>query len=264
MLQNQIQFEKLNVEIETNKIISKLDLSVNKGELLSIIGPNGAGKSTLLKTLYREIPFTKGKILLENKLIEKYSNRQLAQNIAVLNQDTQINHAYTAQQIVMMGRYPHLKILANETVHDEAIVKDVMVRTYTWQLREQYIQTLSGGERQRLLLARALAQQPRVLLLDEPTANLDINYQLEILDLIRELTRQKITCICVLHDLNSAANYSDRIAVLHKQKIIAVGKPYEVLTKKMLEEVYCVKAIINKHPIYNTPHIITFSKQHIY
>ncbi|NLP42354.1 MAG: ABC transporter ATP-binding protein [Veillonellaceae bacterium] len=229
-------------------------LTIKGGEVLSIIGPNGSGKSTLLKTLARNIKPQQGNILLDNKAIHSYNPSALARLMAVLPQSTSAPSDLTVRELVEYGRFPHQHWWKNTKREDSLALDWAMERTKLTSLSDRLVSTLSGGERQRVWLAMALAQKPRILLLDEPTTYLDICHQLEILELVTALNNSEgITVVMVLHDMNHAARYSDRIAVLNKGSLFAVGTPEQVIRTDTLREVFNVEADIwldsNKRPI---------------
>ncbi|MGI6092305.1 MAG: ABC transporter ATP-binding protein [Negativicutes bacterium] len=239
-------------------------LTINGGEILSIIGPNGSGKSTLLKTLARNIKPEQGTVLLDSKAISSYGHSALARLMAVLPQSTSAPSDLTVRELVEYGRFPHQHWWKNTKREDSFALDWAMERTKLASLADRLVSTLSGGERQRVWLAMALAQKPRILLLDEPTTYLDICHQLEILELVTTLNRSEgITVVMVLHDMNHAARYSDRIAVLQKGSLFAVGTPEQVIKADTLREVFNVEADIwldnNNRPVC-IPHCLSVSK----
>src|SRR4030042_140651 len=208
------------------------NLEASDGEFLGLMGPNGSGKTTLLRCITNFLSGWDGNILVDKKPIGGYTPRALARVFAEVPQISSTDFPFTAHDIVMMGRIPHIgSMLDGETRKDNDIVRKAMERTNTLQFAGRYFSELSGGERQRVIIARALAQQPKILLLDEPTVYLDISGQFEMMDLIRGLNKeQHITTVTVLHDINMAARYCDRIALLSDGRLEAVGPPEEVLT----------------------------------
>lgn len=233
-----------------------VSVDVHAGEMLGVVGPNGSGKTTLLRVLDALLRPTRGAVRLEGADLATISRKAVAKAIAVVPQASAAGFGFTALEIVTMGRAPHLHPLAPEGADDEAAVRDAMERTDTWLLRDRPIDTLSGGERQRVLLARALAQTPRVLLLDEPTAHLDLKYQLEMMALVHALTRDGLAVVAAVHDLNLAAQFCDRIVVLDRGRIAAVGSPEEVLTASTLLAVYGTEVVVEHHPATGRPHIV--------
>ena len=231
-------------------------IDVHGGEMLAVVGPNGSGKTTLLRVLDALLRPTRGTVRLDGADLVTVSRKAVAKAIGVVPQASAPGFGFTTLEIVRMGRTPHLHPLAGESADDEAAVRRAMERTDTWQLRHRPIDTLSGGERQRVLLARALAQTPRVLLLDEPTAHLDLRYQLEMMALVHALARDGLTVVAAVHDLNLAAQFCDRMVVLDRGRIAAVGTPAEVLTAATLLAVYGTEVVVEHHPATGRPHIV--------
>ncbi len=231
-------------------------VDVDAGEMLGVVGPNGSGKTTLLRVLDALLRPTRGAVRLDGADLAAVSRKAVAKVIGVVPQASAPGFGFTTLEIVTMGRAPHLHPLAPEGADDEAAVRQAMERTDTWQLRHRPIDTLSGGERQRVLLARALAQTPRVLLLDEPTAHLDLKYQLEMMALVHALARDGLAVVAAVHDLNLAAQFCDRLVMLNRGRIAAVGSPAEVLTAAALLAVYGTEVVVEHHPATGRPHIV--------
>lgn len=235
--------EGVSLRLDGRDILSGAALAVIPGELVGLIGPNGAGKTTLLKVIGGLVPGVKGQITLLDQPLARYSARQVAQVIAQVPQITALDFPFTVRQVVLMGRNPHLSRFELETEHDRQIAEQAMRRTQTLDLADRLIGTLSGGERQRVLIARALTQEPRLLLLDEPTANLDIQHQIGILSLIRDLIHEdRLGAVAAVHDLELAARFCDRLVLLHQGKVCAGGTPADVLTPDTLRFTYGVEA----------------------
>lgn len=248
-----LQIKDLEFGYGKGLVIKGIDFNVEKGKFISIIGPNGSGKSTLLKTLNNIYNPSKGNIVLEDKDIKTYKKRDLAKKIALVPQDTNIDYDFTVEDIVMMGRHPYKNRFEKENSNDYKIVEESLKMTNTLKLRKRPITEISGGERQRVIIAKALAQNPSTILLDEPTSNLDINHQIDILSLLRFLNNKKnTTVILVIHDINLAARYSDEIILLHDGKILGKGKPEEVITRDNIEMAYGMKVAIEKNKYTNT------------
>lgn len=241
-----------------NKIILKnINLNIKKGEIVTIVGPNGSGKSTLIKALSRCLKPKEGNILLNGKNIKKISTKEIAKEIAILPQNKNIPSDITVGNLVSYGRYPHLKFGKRLGKKDKKIIDWAIKKTNLNNLKERFISDLSGGEKQRAWIAIALAQKPNILMLDEPTTYLDISYQIEILELIKQLNNLfGITIIMVLHDLNHATRYSDSIYVLKEGQIYKHGSPEDVLNKKLLKEIFKINAHIYKDKINNCPYFI--------
>ncbi len=226
-------------------LLKGINLTIPRGDFVGIIGPNGSGKSTLLKLITGVLIPQNGEICLNNQLISKISIKAMARQMAVVPQSTETIYNFSAYEVVAMGRYPHQGRWNKEGITDREIIQKVMEQTGTWQFRERGIQELSGGERQRVVIARALAQEPELILLDEPTSNLDINYQIEIFDLLQELNSQGVTIVAVLHDLNLASQYCEHLAMLHQGKIYQYGTPDEVITVQNIQKVYNTAVVIS-------------------
>lgn len=234
-----VKVDNVSWMIESQTIINAINLEVQSGEFVGIIGPNGSGKSSLLRMIYRLYHPTTGAIFLDERDIWSISAKEVAQNEAVLPQESISDFDFTVEEIVFMGRTPHKKLFDVDTEDDDFIVKNALSRVGMDTFAQRIFRTLSGGEKQRVLIARALAQQAKVLILDEPTNHLDIRSQLEILELLRSL---KVTIIIALHDLNIAATYCDHLFLLKTGRIVAHGQPQDVLTPTMIESVYGVHA----------------------
>ncbi|SES88024.1 heme ABC transporter ATP-binding protein [Anaerobranca gottschalkii] len=259
---SQILISGLSWKYETQKILTDIKLNIERGKFYSIIGPNGSGKTTLLKNILKILPVEKKTIFLQGQDINKISIKNLAKKIAHVPQDTKIDFDFTVLDLVMMGRNPYLKHFQLEGEKDLEIVKGAMEATGVWEFRNKSINNLSGGERQRVIISRALAQQSDILLLDEPISNLDLYHQIEILDLIHKIVKEKgKTVIAVLHDLNLAAQYSDYVILLNKGKVFTEGKPEEVITEKNISEVYKINCRVIKNPCDNTPLVITIANK---
>ncbi len=235
---------------DSRPILRGVSFAVQPGEFVGLIGPNGAGKSTLLKVIGGLWTGAQGEIRLLDKPLRRCSPRQIARLIAQVPQMTALDFPFTVQQIALMGRNPHLGRFQLETAQDRALVDEALRRTGTLDLAARLIGTLSGGERQRVLIARALAQEPRLLLLDEPTANLDIQHQMSILGLVRALVRQdQLGAVAAVHDLELAARFCDRLVLLHEGIVLADGSPEDVLSPEHLRAAYDVEAHPYRDPI---------------
>ncbi len=240
-----LQATRLSTGFGKRLLFQDLSLHIPAGSVLSIIGPNGSGKSTLLKVLSRNIKPRQGTILLDGKQLQSYSAVNLARHMAVLPQTPAAPGDLTVHDLVEYGRFPHQSWWKSTQTEDNHSVQWALEQTSLGDLAERLVSTLSGGERQRVWLAMALAQKPRVLLLDEPTTYLDISHQLEVLDLIARLNKAEgITVVMVLHDINHATRYSDSIAVLTRGGLYALGTPQEVINATTMRDVFGVEADI--------------------
>ena len=238
------------------KVINGIRLDVMHGEFVGIIGPNGAGKTTLLRCLCRLIGCSEGEIYLFDKELNRWKIRALAQKVALVQQIPKTIFDFTVNEVVSMGRFPYLKRFEWAHAGDHEKVISALQVTDSFQLMNRRLSTLSGGELQRVMLARALAQEPNVLLLDEPTTHLDINHQWTFFQLLQRLNReQELTVIAVLHDLNNAALFCHRLLLMAKGKILADGTPGEVINEALIKQVFQTSVIIGHHPEKNIPQI---------
>ncbi|MEU4739509.1 ABC transporter ATP-binding protein [Actinosynnema sp. NPDC023658] len=235
--------------VTVDGILRGIDLHAGSGLVHGVVGPNGSGKSTTLRCVYRALAPSGGVVRLGGRDITTTKVRDTAGQLAALTQDSHVEFDFTVTEVVAMGRLPH----RTTPRHDELVVADALSRVDVAHLAHRGFLTLSGGERQRVLIARALAQQPRVLVLDEPTNHLDISHQLAVLGLVRGLG---VTVLAVLHDLNLAAAYCDRLHVLDRGRVVRSGEPAEVLTPELLHEVFHVRAHVVRHPTSGVPQLL--------
>jgi len=234
----------------SSDVLADVTFEANDGEIVGVIGPNGSGKTTLLRCVNRALSPRVGTVLIDGKDYAELTRREIAGNIGVVPQNSVVSFPFTVLDIVMMGRTPAMERFERESEKDLEIVRKAMEMTNVVALADRTMDQVSGGEKQRVVIARALAQRPKILLLDEPTLHLDVSHQLEILDLIRNLARSKrLTVIIVSHDLNLAARYCDKLILMNSGKIEASGKVTEVLTEENIESVFRVKAAVayDKH-----------------
>jgi iron complex transport system ATP-binding protein len=244
-----LEARRLDAGYEDRLVLRALDLSVAEGEVVALVGPNGSGKSTLLRAMGRVLRPRGGSVLLEGKALSEWPTRAVAKELALLPQGPTLSNDLNVEELVWMGRSPHQGLLGLPTVADREAVAWAIAETAIEPLRGRPVASLSGGERQRAWLAMALAQQPRLLLLDEPTTFLDLNHQLEVLDLIRYLNLEHgLTVVMVLHDLNQAARYAGRIVMLKEGAVFAEGPPAAVLTRETLGDVFGVEARVLPGP----------------
>lgn len=249
-----LKLENVNLSYGKSIIVTDISLSATRGEMLGIIGPNGSGKSTLVRGMCRILRPTKGRVLIDNQDIAHISRIELAKLVAVVPQTPNLPDTFTAFEIVLMGRTPHLGRFRFEGMKDFDIAWQAMEITHTQSFAERRMDELSGGQKQLLTIARALAQQPKLLLLDEPTAHLDINYQMESLNFVSGLCHtQDLAAITVLHDLNLAAQYCDRLVLLKDGRIHADGTPDEVITEQNIQQVYGAQVCVYPHPVNALP-----------
>ena len=254
-----IQLEMQNVSLGYNHhpILRDLNLKVSPGELVGLIGPNGCGKSTLIKAFSHVINPLSGTILIDNRPIATISRRELARLVSVVPQIPILPSTFSAFEIVLMGRNPHLGLFQSEGPRDWNLALLAMEKTATRALSDRRVNELSGGEIQSLLIARALVQETNAILLDEPTANLDIGRQVEILNLMKNLCRDNnLAILAALHDLNLAAQYCDRLVLLHDGQILAEGTPAGVITNEKIRQVYGAVNAVFSHPVNGLPIVL--------
>jgi len=227
-------------------VLNNISFSVRSGEVLGVIGPNGSGKTTLLRCLRMALKPKRGSVSLDGEDITSWERPKIARYFGVVPQHTNISFPFTVLEIVMMGRIPHLKRMQGEGEQDVSVVKRAMKLTSIENLYYRYANNLSGGEVQRVIIARALAQQPKILLLDEPTSNLDINHQFETMKLIRNLARKEnMIVIIISHDLNLSLRYCDKLLLLKEGLVYSHGRPEDVLTVDNIKKVYGVEATVD-------------------
>jgi iron complex transport system ATP-binding protein len=244
-----INIKSLSFAYSEEVVVNEVSFSISDGEFVGIIGPNGAGKSTLLKLMDGILHPKMGKIQLKEKLLDEYSRKQLAKMIGFVPQNFTTAFSYSVNDVVLMGRYPHLSAFSSESAEDYKIVEKSMKSTDVWQFKQRQFGNLSGGEKQRVVLASALAQEPQILLLDEPTSSLDIKYQYQFYNILQELQQSSgLTIVVVTHDINLAARYCRRLILLKNGKLVDDGTPEKVITKEIMESVYEVEVEILSHP----------------
>ncbi len=256
-----IQARNLNGGYGNEMIVRDISFQIHKGDFLGIIGPNGSGKSTLLKLISRALPIKDGRVMFEEEDIQHMSLKKLSQKIAFVPQDTMINFPFTVEEIVLMGRIPHLKRLQHESKKDRDIALRSLELTDVLSLRNKNINELSAGERQRVIIARALAQEPSLMFLDEPTSHLDIGHEIRLLDLLKKLNKNNsLTVVIVMHDLNLASEYCDRLMLLENGRIFKEGSAKDVLTYQTIEAVYNTIVVVKENPISFKPYCVPISE----
>lgn len=248
-----IRTEDIKVNIGSLDILKGIDINVDNREFVGIIGPNGSGKSTFLKCIYRILKPSSGIVKLDDKSIKDLTIKETAKKMAVVAQHNHYNFDFSVKEIVLMGRSPHKKAMERDNEEDYKIMEESLKRVDMLSFKDRSFSTLSGGEQQRIILARALAQKTDCLILDEPTNHLDIKYQLQLMSIVKSLNVEVISAI---HDLNIAAMYCDKIYVLKNGEVVAYGNPKEILTPKLIKEVYEVDAIVNENSEYGNINII--------
>jgi iron complex transport system ATP-binding protein len=251
----------LSVTLSGRTVVAGVTFQVGVGEVIVLVGPNGAGKSTLLSLLAGDLAPVTGTIMLDGKLLAALSAQQQAQRRAVLRQQGGPGFAFTALEVALMGRHPHMGG-RNEGPHDVALARNALAQTEMLAHAERLVPTLSGGEQARVQLARVLAQQAPLLLLDEPTAALDLRHQHTALQLARAVANTGGAAIVVLHDLNLAALYADRIGLMHAGRLLAFDTPWAVLRADQLSAVYDVPITVQRHPQVDAPLVLTLPFTH--
>lgn len=250
-----VRTNNLNLHYGSNHVLKDVSVAVEHGEFVVIIGPNGTGKTSLVKSLAGLLPAT-GEIEILGKPLSGYSRRQLAGSVAVVPQQIPLEFPFTVAETVLMGRSPHLGLLEIESKEDHRIARQAMEFTEVTHLGERRLDELSGGERQRAVIARAICQQPRLILLDEPTASLDPAHQLRIMTLMEKLRQEEdVTIIMVSHDLNLAAMYGSRILLFHTNGEVLSGAPQEIMTAQNMQRAYGCAMHVDTHPATGTPRI---------
>ncbi len=256
-----IEVNSISFRYREDWVLENVSFRAGRGEFIGVIGPNGSGKTTLLKILYRLLAPQKGEILFELVPMKKMERADIAKRIAVVAQETQLLFPFSVLETVLMGRSPYLGHLMFENEKDLEIAKKAMEWTKIVPFSERSMDELSGGERKRVFIARALAQEPEVILLDEPTASLDIQHQIDFLDLILTLNRERgLTIIMASHDINIASEFCDRLILLQGGRIYKTGTPEEVITKENIETVYGCEVWIDQNPVSGLPRISVLKK----
>ncbi|MFF7410578.1 ABC transporter ATP-binding protein [Streptomyces lydicus] len=241
-----LDVEDLSVDVAGRRLVHDLTLRADSGGLVGLVGPNGSGKSTLLRCVYRALRPAAGAVRLDGADLHAMDARTGARLLAALPQEAGTEFDFTVAEVVAMGRLPHQRGSGRASAADTAVCERALARVGAAHLADRGFLSLSGGEKQRVLIARALAQEPKVLVLDEPTNHLDIAQQLEVLALVRD---SRLTVLTALHDLNLAAVHCDALHVIAEGRIVASGPPYEVLTPELLAEVFGVRAHRVRHPV---------------
>jgi len=254
-----IELEMRHVALgyDHHPVLQDITFKALPGQLVGLIGPNGSGKSTIIKALSRLIRPASGEVLVDGRNIAGIPRRELACLVGVVPQLPLLPSTFTAFEIVLMGRNPHLGLFQSESKKDWDITREAMEKTGTIPLANRHVNELSGGEIQSLLIARVLVQETSAVLLDEPTANLDISRQMDMLDLIKNLCREKsLTALAALHDLNLAAQYCDRLLLIDDTGLYAQGTPEEVITDANIKQVYGISNCVFKHPANGLPTVL--------
>jgi iron complex transport system ATP-binding protein len=252
-----LKINNLSVFYGDRQILYDIQLEVKSGEILMLLGPNGAGKSTLIRSISGVIPIRNGNIFADQKDVTSLSTMERARHISVVPQAVSVPPAFTVWETVLLGRTPYLNFLGQTSAKDEAIARQALEQVDVFHLVEKRMNEISGGEQQRVLLARTLAQDTPILLMDEPTTHLDISHQVDLLKLITKQAREKnLTVLIALHDLNLASMFADRIAIVQNGLLCVAGTPQETLTSEIINSVYSVPVHVVSHPETGAPFII--------
>ena len=253
--------EALTLAYGKKTIAESLNVTIPDGHFTAIIGPNGCGKSTLLRTLSRLMTPVHGHVYLDGEEIQRYASKEVARRVGLLAQNATTPGDISVQELVARGRYPHQPLFTRWRQEDEDAVQNAMKATGIVNLAGQSVDTLSGGQRQRVWIAMVLAQDTSIMLLDEPTTWLDISHQIDLLELLSELNRERgYTLAAVLHDLNQACRYATHLIALRDGKIVAEGAPKEIVTPALIEAVYGLRCMIIDDPVANTPLVVPLGR----
>jgi len=255
-MKSAVDITNLSFAYRNNTVLNNLSFSVSEGEFFIIIGPNGSGKTTLMKIIAGILKTKIGGLKVFNQPLKEYKRKDLAKTIAIVPQMAAPDFPFTVTELVLMGRSPHLNVLGLEQENDLEIAQNAMAFTEVEHLAHRKTDQLSGGECQRVFIARAICQEPKIILLDEPTASLDLAHQVKIMDLMRKLKNELgMTIIMVSHDVNLAAMYSDRVLLLKNEEIVGIGKPDEILTLDILKKTYDCRLLVDESPVGRFPRI---------
>jgi iron complex transport system ATP-binding protein len=257
---SEVTIEQIGFRYNGQWVLKDISFEIRKGEFLGIIGPNGSGKTTLLNVIDGILKPEEGDVRINGTSIKKMKRDALAKIIAVVAQDFPMIFPFSVHEVILMGREPHLNKWRFEVETDFQIAREAMKMTDTFHLMNRNMATLSGGERQRVMIARSLAQQPQIMLLDEPTAFLDIRHQIDFFDLIKKLNKNNaLTVVTITHDINLASLYCDRIIMLRGGQLHCEGNPYDVIIEKNIKEVYEVTVAVDKSQETGRPRITLLS-----
>lgn len=252
-----IELKNIKLKYGDYEVLRDISFNIKKGEFTSIIGPNGAGKSTVLKAIMKNIELASGDISIKGKSIKNITHKEKACIIGFVPQEFNISFDFTVYDIVAMGRNPYIAKFKKSKFDDKKIIEESLQKTNTYEFKDKYFNSLSGGEKQRVIIARALAQQPEILILDEATSSLDIHHQLDILELIHSLNREDgLTVLTIMHDLNLASRFSDKIVLLSKNGVIKSGTPSEVIDEQVLKNVYDMDMVVRENKLLSYTEII--------
>lgn len=256
-----ISSEHISLRLGNNQILKNVSFSADEGEFIGLIGPNGSGKSTWLRALCGLLKYDHGKAVIKHKEISSYPVREIARLIGYVPQDTSMDFDFLVKDIILMGRHPHVPRFGLESASDYEIAEQAMRTTQIEHLANRFVNQLSGGQRQMVFIAKALAQQTDILILDEPTSALDINRQLQVLHLVKQLTKEGVTVVTAIHDLNLAARFCDKLVLLTDGKVLASGEPEKVLTTDHILKSYRVQASVRYDDMIKSYYVTPLSHE---
>jgi iron complex transport system ATP-binding protein len=263
-LNSAIDIKNLSHSYDSLVVLNNLSFSIQKGDFFIIIGPNGSGKTTLLKIISGLVKLQQGDLTILDQSLQSYTRKILAKKIAFVPQMVSMDFPFSAMDLVLMGRSPHLGPLGLGQEKDVEIAQKAMAFTGVEHLADRKLEQLSGGEQQRVLIARAICQAPEVILLDEPTASLDLAHQVRIMDMMEKLKNESnVTVVMVSHDVNLAAMYGERLLLLKAGRIVSLGQPKEVLTYHSLEEAYGCTILVDENPVGEYPRVTLVPQKHM-
>jgi iron complex transport system ATP-binding protein len=252
-----IEVKGISKSFDSRAVLEEVSFAVKEGETFGIIGPNGSGKSTMLKLISGVDRADSGEIRLDGKPLGSFARKELARWLAVLQQDALPPIGFSVREVLEMGRFPFQNWLGDEPDDFSGLIDAILAKLQLEPFADRSLEYLSGGERQRVALGKVMAQQPRLLLLDEPTTFLDIGYQVQMMDTVRRWqSEQPLTVVAVLHDLNLAAQYCDRLMLIHRGGIVKIGTPWEVMERELIAMVYGTEPIITAHPVSGSPQLL--------
>jgi len=252
-----ISVENISFAYRSDPVLRELSFNISAGEFIGIIGPNGAGKSTLLKLLNRVLTPDAGEIFLKDEPLDKYQQKELAKIVGYVPQEFKTAFNFTVREIVAMGRFPYATPFSRESAADKQIMESSMNATNVLEFKDRLFSELSGGEKQRVVLASALAQEPKILLMDEPTASLDLKYQIGFFEIVKNLQRdQNMTIVSVTHDINLVVRYCEKLFVVNEGRLVSEGSPREILNKTLIRDVFDVDVEIIEHPVDKKPFLV--------
>lgn len=252
-----VKINDLTFSYDEEPVLEKINFTIETGKFYGLLGPNGSGKTTLLRAIAGLLDVKAGTILVHDKDLKRFGTKDLAKEMAVVPQNTEVRFDFSVFDLVLMGRAPYLSRFAAEGPEDLRIAQEMMELTDIWRLRDRSINTLSGGEKQRTVIARALTQQTGIILLDEPVSQLDIYHQIEIIKKLKVWNRERrITVVAALHDLNLAAAFCDYLILMNHGKIHSLGTPDEILKRETIKEIYGVEVEIIKTPESGKPYVV--------